>query len=183
MVDTDAQHAKNQPENAIILPKWSGDPLDQTLVQFIPFLEYVATMGFEDTRAVLKSFEGKYIPAEFARREKLLREKFETKLAEERQKRPKRTVGGLGSLFGAKPQPDPTGLGPITELEQGKMLWDQIRERGQKQYELIDKQIREEGQKWLDDMAAEEKKLQEEAMKNMKSGFFGYFTGQSGEKK
>jgi import inner membrane translocase subunit TIM50 len=177
LIDTDPGHARNQPENAIILPKWTGDPSDQTLVQLIPFLEYVATMGFDDTRAVLRSFEGKFIPAEFARREKLLREKFEAKLAEERAKRPKRTVGGIGSLFGVKSQHAPDGLENSAEaFEHGKMLWDQIRERGQKQYELIDKQIREEGQKWLDDMAAEEKKFQEEQMKNMKSGFFGYFT-------
>jgi mitochondrial import inner membrane translocase subunit TIM50 len=177
LIDTDPGHARNQPENAIILPKWTGDPSDQTLVQLIPFLEYVATMGFDDTRAVLKSFEGKFIPAEFARREKILREKFEAKLKEERAKRPKRTVGGIGSLFGVKNQPSPDGLENTAEaLEQGKMLWDQIRERGQKQYELIDKQIREEGQKWLDDMAAEEKKFQDEQMNNMKSGFFGWLT-------
>jgi import inner membrane translocase subunit TIM50 len=183
LIDTDLAHARNQPENAIILPKWTGDPHDQTLVQLIPFLEYVATMGFDDTRAVLKSFEGKFIPAEFARREKLLREKFEAKLAEERTKRPKRTVGGIGSLFGVKNQPSPDGLENSAEaLEQGKMLWDQIRERGQKQYELIDKQIREEGQKWLDDMAAEEKKFQDEQMNNMKSGFFGALTAPFGSK-
>ena len=175
LVDTDPVHARNQPENAIIIPRWTGDPLDQTLVQLIPFLEYVATMGFDDTRAVLKSFDGKFIPAEFARREKLLREKFEAKMKEEGKKKPRRTVGGLGSLFGGGRQPSSDGLGPASEYEQGKMVWDQIRERGQKQYELIDKQIREEGQKWLDDMAAEEKKFQEEQMKNMKSGFFGWF--------
>jgi import inner membrane translocase subunit TIM50 len=181
LIDTDPGHARNQPDNAIILPKWTGDPSDQTLVQLIPFLEYVATMGFDDTRAVLKSFEGKFIPAEFARREKILREKFEAKLKEERAKRPKRTVGGIGSLFGVKNQPSPDGLENTAEaLEQGKMLWDQIRERGQKQFELIDKQIREEGQKWLDDMAAEEKKFQEEQMKNMKSGFFGWLTAPFG---
>jgi mitochondrial import inner membrane translocase subunit TIM50 len=177
LIDTDPGHARNQLENAIILPRWTGDPSDQTLVQLIPFLEYVATMGFDDTRAVLKSFEGKFIPAEFARREKLLREKFEAKLQEERTKRPKRTVGGIGSLFGVKNQPSPDGLENSADaLEQGKMLWDQIRERGQKQYELIDTQIREEGQKWLDDMAAEEKKFQDEQMNNMKSGFFGWLT-------
>lgn len=178
MIDTDPAHARHQPENAIILPKWTGDPHDQTLVQMIPFLEYVATMGFDDTRSVLKSFEGKYIPAEFARREKLLREKFEAKMEEERKKRPKRKVGGLSSLFGMKTQQSPDGLeNSIEAYEHGKMLWDQIRERGQKQYELIDKQIREEGQKWLEEEAANEKKWQEEQMKSMKSGFAGWALG------
>src|SRR5277367_2614636 len=174
LIDTDPGHARNQLENAIILPKWTGDPSDQTLVQLIPFLEYVATMGFDDTRVVLKSFEGKFIPAEFTRRERIMREKFEAKLADERKKKPKHKVGGVGSLFGVKAPPPPDGLGDTSEaLEQGKMIWDQIRERGQKQYELIDKQIREEGQKWLDELAAEEKRFQEESMKEMKASIFG----------
>ncbi len=176
MIDTVPSHAKHQPENAIILPKWTGKTTDQTLVQLIPFLEYVATMGFEDARSVLQSFEGTYIPAEFAKREKILREKFEARLAEERKKKPKRSVGGIGSFFGVKKQPAPDGIDP-NALAEGEMLWDQIRKRGQKQYELIDKQIKEEGQKWLDDMAAEEKKLQEESLNSMKGSFLGYFGG------
>jgi len=175
MIDTVPSHAKHQPENAIILPKWSGNTDDQTLVQLIPFLEYVATMGFEDTRKVLRSFEGTFIPAEFAKREKLLREKFEARLAEERKKKPKRSVGGgISSLLGVKNQPVGDGIDPAA-LAEGEMLWDQIRKRGQKHYEFIDKQIREEGQKWLDDMAAEEKKFQEESMKSMKGSFLGFF--------
>lgn len=174
MIDTVPSHAKHQPENTIILPKWTGDPSDQILVQLIPFLEYVATMGFEDTRKVLQSFEGRYIPAEFAKREKLLREKFGARLAEEQEKKPKRSVGAIASFFGVKAQPLTDGIDPGA-LAEGEMLWDQIRKRGQKQYELIDKQIREDGQKWLDDMAAEEKKLQEDSVTSMKGSFFGFF--------
>ena len=55
-------------------------------------------MGFGDVREVLKSFEGTYIPAEFAKREQLLREKFEAQLAEKRKK-PKKSIGGLGSML------------------------------------------------------------------------------------
>jgi mitochondrial import inner membrane translocase subunit TIM50 len=139
-------------------------------------------MGFDDTRKVLQSFEGTYVPAEFAKREKLLREKFEARLAEERSKKPKRSVGGIGSIFGVKNQPAGDGIDPAA-LAEGEMLWDQIRKRGQKQYELIDKQIREEGQKWLDDMAAEEKKLQEESINSMKGSFLGFFGGSGGKEK
>lgn len=39
MLDTDKSHATNQPDNALILPKWSGEPGDQGLVAIIPFLE------------------------------------------------------------------------------------------------------------------------------------------------
>jgi mitochondrial import inner membrane translocase subunit TIM50 len=140
----------------------------------IPFLEYVAMMGFDDARKVLKSFEGTYIPAEFAKREKLLREKFEARLAEERKKKPTRSVGGIASMFGVKSQVAPDGTDP-NALAEGEMLWDQIRKRGQKQYELNEKRIKEEGQKWLDDMAAEEKKVQEESLKSMKGSFLGFF--------
>lgn len=85
MIDTVPSHAKHQPENAIILPKWTGDPTDLNLVQFIQFLEYVATIGFNGTCKLLKSYEGDYIPAEFAKRENALREKFEGRLVEERE--------------------------------------------------------------------------------------------------
>lgn len=137
----------------------------------------MAGMGIEDVRPVLKSFEGKYIPTEFAKREQAMRDKFEKQLEEERAKRPKRGVSSLSSLLGIKPQsPILDGMdGSSDGLDQGKMLWDQIRERGQKQYEMIDKEIRENGEKWLAEMAAEEEKLKEEQMKGMKTSFTGFF--------
>ena len=166
MFDTDAHHVKNQPENAVILPKWDGNPNDQTLVQFIPFLEYLAAMGLEDARTVLKSFQGTYIPAEFARREKLLRQKFEEKEAAGRPR--KKASLGLGSIFSTRNADSTTH-----EPAQGKMLWDQIRERGQQHYQELDRRIREEGDKWLADQAAELKKLEEEAMREMKTSWMG----------
>ena len=181
-MDTNSHHVKHQPANAIILPKWNGDPQDQTLVQFIPFLEYLATMGFDDAREVLKSFEGTYIPAEFARREKILRAKFEAEEAEKRKGRPKKTVK-LSSMLGISGR-SPDGL---EGSEEGKMLWDQIRERGQKQYMELEKKIQEEGAKFLADREAEEKKFQEEMYKSMKpTGWFSGLVGggqQEAEKK
>ncbi|EEP76886.1 mitochondrial import inner membrane translocase subunit TIM50 [Uncinocarpus reesii 1704] len=186
IIDTHEPHTKRQPENAIILPKWNGDPKDMSLVALIPFLEYVAGMGIEDVRTVLKGFEGTYIPAEFARREKAMREKFEKQLAEERAKRPKHSVGAIASLFGIKPMGNAIdGLDHSTTegLEQGKMLWDQIRERGQKQYQLIEKGIQENGEQWLAELAAEEEKAREEQMKGFKSSFTSFFGNTEGEKK
>ena len=55
------------------------------------------------------------------------------------------------------------------------MLWDQIRDRGQKNYEMIDREIRENGEKWLAEMAAEEEKLRDEQMKSMKGSFTSMF--------
>ena len=174
MIDTVPSHAKRQPENAIILPKWQGNK-DKTLIALIPFLEYVAGMGIDDVRPVIKSFEGTDLPVEFAKRQQAMREKFEKQLAEEQKnKKSKRNIGGLASALGMKPQPSIDGLehgGP----EDGKMLWDQIRERGQKQYQMIEKEIQENGEKWLAEMAAEEEKLKQEQMKGIKSGFNSFF--------
>ena len=180
LLDTVPSHAKNQPENAIILPKWKGDKNDKELVSLIPFLEYVATMGFSDTRSVLKSFEGKHIPSEFAAREKVAREKFERELAEERGHRSKRIGKGLmNSLLGIRPGQGMQGgeLSPAEAFEEGKMLQDQIRERGQKQYEALEKEIRENGDKWLSEMAAETKKMTDEQMKGMKNSIASVFVG------
>ncbi|KAI9870644.1 MAG: mitochondrial inner membrane protein required for protein import [Pleopsidium flavum] len=181
LIDTVPAHAKLQPENAIILPKWKGNPQDRELVSFIPFLEYVATMGFTDTRTVMKSFEGKHIPTEFAQREAIAREQFEKQLAEDRAKRPKRSgVGLLGSALGLKSYgAGIDGMEPTAAegFERGKMLQDQIRERGQQQYEALEKRIREDGEKWLQEMAQEEEKAKEEQMKGMKASLSGLFGG------
>ena len=179
-MDTNASHAKLQPENAVIIPKWKGDPNDKGLVSFIPFLEFVGAdvdmsgKGSRDTREVLKSFEGKDIPTEFARREALHREKFMEELEEKRGKRPRRSPGVLGSLLGAKPQ-TMDGLESLSEaFDQGKTYYDLVRERGQKQYEVLEKHLRENGEEMLRERAEEEKKMQDEAMKGMKSNMTNY---------
>jgi import inner membrane translocase subunit TIM50 len=187
VIDTHAPHVKNQPENAIIIPKWSGDPKDpgtKDLVALIPFLEYVATMNAEDVRTVLASFKGKNIPEEFARREALARAKFNEELALENSKRPKRSLGSIAGVFGVKSSPAAAGgmvLGDGTSVSEGrregKMLSDQIREQGQKQYEFIEKQIREHGAQWLKEEEEEMKKLQDAQMKDMKKGAFSWFPG------
>ena len=185
LVDTVASHAKLQPENAIILPKWKGNPADNELVSLIPFLEYIATMNTEDTRLVIGSFAGKHIPTEFAAREAQARERFIAERAADRAKRPHRVgIGLLGNALGIKPMSAmEVGEQSLSEgFEQGKMLMDQIRERGQKVYEAMDKQIRENGEEWLREAAAEEEKMKEEQMKGMKAGLTGWFGGGGGGK-
>lgn len=185
IIDTHAPHVKNQPENAIILPKWSGektDPHVKDLVALIPFLEYVATMGIEDVRTVMKSFEGTSIPEEFARRENIAREKFQAQLAEEQKRKPKFSLGSIAGGLGVK---NPSGgmvLGDGSQsvaegLAQGKMLSDQIREQGQKQYEHLEKQIREHGEQWLREEAEEIKRATEAQAKEMKGGAMAWFGG------
>ncbi|RFU32737.1 hypothetical protein B7463_g3634, partial [Scytalidium lignicola] len=184
LIDTKSAHAKHQPENAIILPKWGGDPKDKELVSLIPFLEYIHTMADPDVRKTLQSFDGKHIPTEFARREVIARKKFQEQLAEEQKKRPKRSgLGLLTNALGVKHQPmmmDPAEQTPAEAFAQGKMLQDMARERGQRNYEALEKEIRENGEKWLKEEAAMEEKAKEEGMKAMKSGFTGWFGGGSG---
>jgi import inner membrane translocase subunit TIM50 len=184
MFDTVKAHAKNQPENAIILPKWKGDVKDKELVSFIPFLEFLHTMGYSDVRKAIASFDGTHIPTEFARREAVARKKFQEQLAEEQKKRPKHSgVGFLQSALGIKSGGMMQMEGeqsPAEAFAQGKMLQDQARERGLRNYEALEKEIRENGAKWLAEEAAHEEKAKEEGMKAMKSGFTGWFGGSGG---
>jgi len=185
LIDTKASAAKKQPENAIILKPWLGDPKDKELVALIPFLEYLHTMEYSDVRKALKSFEGTHIPSEFAKREAVARKKFQEQLEEERKTRPKRSGGGLlANALGLKPQPmmvstDPTEQNRAEAFAQGKMLQDIAREQGQKRYEHMEREIRENGEKWLKEEAAFEEKAKEEMMKGMKSGFGSWFGGGS----
>ncbi|KLU85923.1 mitochondrial import inner membrane translocase subunit tim-50 [Magnaporthiopsis poae ATCC 64411] len=184
IIDTDPDHVSAQPENAIVLPKWTGDPKDKELVALIPFLEYIHTMQYPDVRVVLKSFEGKKIPEEFARREALARKKFQERLKAEKRQHPHKgqgLFGAVGGAFGLKPskmsvmQPV-DGEESITEaLAQGKMLQDIARERGQRQYERLEKMVQENGEQWLKEEAEAQEKAQAEMMASMKTSFTSWF--------
>lgn len=138
-------------------------------------------MAYSDVRKALKSFEGHHIPTEFARREAITRKKFLEQLEKEKQKQPKRSfVALLSNALGIKHQPmmlDPNDQSPGEAFAQGKMLQDQARERGRRNYELLEKEIRENGEKWLKEEAAFEEKYKEESIKAMKTGFIGWFGG------
>ncbi|UPX12130.1 mitochondrial inner membrane protein required for protein import [Ascochyta rabiei] len=182
IIDTDKSHVQLQPENAIILPKWKGEPGDKGLVAMIPFLEYLAMMSQTgqplDVRQVLKSMEGKDIPTEYARREAKLREAFQRDLAEQKKK----SRGSAGGMFmkslgldAAKSPGMQLGDQNISQgMSEGKMMIDMYRDFNIQNYQHLDKQIRENGDQWLKEMADEEKKMQEAAMKDMKAGAFSW---------
>lgn len=86
LLDTNAEHAALQPENCIVIPKWEGQAGDHGLVDYIPFLECTyprllpwlythpvhAAIGIfqpPDVRPIIKAYEGKNIPIEYAKRE------------------------------------------------------------------------------------------------------------------
>lgn len=136
-------------------------------------------MGVTDTRAVLTSFANTDIPTEFSLRESKAREAFQAQLAAESSKRPSRSLGGLfNKALGIKPQPGGLSLDNETTvaegLSQGKMLSDQIRERGQREYQRLEAEIQKNGEKWLKEMEEEEKKFMENMSKDMKKSWFGW---------
>lgn len=139
-------------------------------------------MAYADVRKAIASFAGSHIPTEFARREAIARTKFQEQIKEEQKKRPQHSgLGALGSALGIKSG----GMmvmadgeqSPAEAFAQGKMLQDQARERGQRNYEALEKEIRENGEKWLKEEQLQEEKAKEEGMKAMKSGFTGWFGG------
>ncbi|KAK0624522.1 hypothetical protein B0T17DRAFT_491584 [Bombardia bombarda] len=184
IIDTDAKHVRAQPENAIVLPKWTGDAKDAELVNLVPFLEFIHTMQYSDVRKVLKSFEGQHIPTEFARREAIARAEHNKMVAAK-----KRSGGGgggigwLGSQLGLKPSNMSLLVAPPGEenaqeaFSKGKMLQDIARERGMRNYLMLEEEIRKNGQKWLKEEEEMQAKLTKEAMKNMQGSFFGWFGG------
>ncbi|KAF9471782.1 HAD-like protein, partial [Pholiota conissans] len=116
LLDTDPEHAAKDPDNAIILPKWKGDPKDKGLVAIIPFLESIAIYKPQDVRRVIKAYAGKDIPVEYAKVEAEMKARH---VAEWQEKKAKKASGGLsfGSLVGlsgvsshSQDQPPPTYL-------------------------------------------------------------------------
>ncbi|KAG6035769.1 mitochondrial inner membrane protein required for protein import [Claviceps citrina] len=181
IIDTNAQHVRKQPENAIVLKPWKGDAKDNDLVALIPFLEYIHTMQYSDVRKVLKSFEGKHIPTEFARREAIVRKEFNQQLERQKKQSKGSGFGAVSSLLGLKPSKMSMTVAPEGEqnpseaFAQGKMLQDLARERGQRNYELLEKEIRENGEKWLKEEQVAMEKAQQEAMSSMMGSFSGIF--------
>ncbi|EJD08232.1 HAD-like protein [Fomitiporia mediterranea MF3/22] len=120
IMDTDPEHVALQPENAIVLPKWKGDPSDKDLVAMIPFLESIAIYKPQDIRPILKAYQGKNIPIEYAKKEAEAKRQF----LEDWKKSGKGKVasgGGftLSHLFGGSSvSPDSHSPEPLTYLEQ-----------------------------------------------------------------
>lgn len=188
IIDTNAHHVRKQTENAIVLDPWKGESGDKELVGLIPFLEYIHTMQYADVRKIIKSFDGKHIPTEFARREAIARREFNKQLEQRPKKKPS-GMGALGNMLGLKPSNMSMTVGPEGEqnpseaFAEGKMLQDIARERGQRNYQLLEKEIRENGEKWLKEEAEAMEKAQQEAMSSMMGSFSGWFGSGKGDEK
>ncbi|RXK42686.1 hypothetical protein M231_00242 [Tremella mesenterica] len=169
VLDTNSEHTALQPDNAIIVKPWTGEKGDHGLVDMIPFLESIAMYNTPDVRPVLKAYEGKDIPIEYAKKE------AETKrLALEQWERthPK-SIAGAGSgwvtsLFGsvASQSGQRRSDQPLTYLEQK-------RAEAQKQYQLEKKYYQDNAEEFAR-MIEEDKQRQ---LAEMKGSIWGFLTG------
>ncbi|KAI0032391.1 HAD-like domain-containing protein, partial [Vararia minispora EC-137] len=69
LLDAHIEHTTANPENAIVLHPWKGERGDKGLVEMIPFLESIGIYRPHDVRPILKAYEGKDIPREYALKE------------------------------------------------------------------------------------------------------------------
>ncbi|KAH9833590.1 NIF-domain-containing protein [Rhodofomes roseus] len=115
VLDTHPEHVTPQPENAIIMPKWTGDSKDRGLIAIIPFLESIGIFKPPDVRPILQAYHGKNIPVEYAKKEAEMKQKH---IAEWQQSKGLSTNSfTLSSLFGSPSQPQSSPI-PPTYLEQ-----------------------------------------------------------------
>ncbi|EPS44377.1 hypothetical protein H072_1603 [Dactylellina haptotyla CBS 200.50] len=165
MLDTKPEAWTDQPENAIKMKPWKGNPRDKELVALIPFLEFIAAMGHVDLREDLKTFpEGSHIPTEFAKRDAIARAELRKKLDDERKSKKGGGAGAdfLASLLGLKP----------TQPKEEKLPQDLVRERGQQWYDEVTRTFKEHGAEYLE----ADRKAQEEMMAGMKTSLSKIFT-------
>lgn len=58
VIDNDVKQVGLHPQNAVIIPEWTGDPSDTVLLDLIPFLESVVKDDVPDVREELKLLSG-----------------------------------------------------------------------------------------------------------------------------
>lgn len=79
-----------QIENLLALKPWKLEPDDTSLLDHLPFLEFLARNRPPDVRAVLKSYEGKDVPSTFRERAKQVQRHI--------QERKRQSFLGLGTF-------------------------------------------------------------------------------------
>ncbi|CAN8065331.1 unnamed protein product [Agarophyton chilense] len=61
VLDHDAKHTSLHPQNAIIIPKWTGDTSDTALLDLIPLLESLVRRDVPDVREPIAALKGRPI--------------------------------------------------------------------------------------------------------------------------
>ncbi|KAM5537861.1 hypothetical protein V8D89_008337 [Ganoderma adspersum] len=147
LLDTHPEHVTPNPENAVILPKWTGDPRDRGLVSMIPFLESIAIFKTSDVRPVLQAYEGKNIPTEFAKKEIEMKQRH---IEEFEHSRKGLSRGGLtlSGLFGGSEKPSAASQAPLTYLElkrrEAQLRYVEEQEYLKQNKPMFDKMIKEQ---------------------------------------
>ncbi|RKP26158.1 HAD-like domain-containing protein, partial [Syncephalis pseudoplumigaleata] len=59
IMDSNPDAYSLQPENAVAVPPWTGDPNDRYLFDIIPFLQTIAETRPTDVRPILQAYYGK----------------------------------------------------------------------------------------------------------------------------
>ena len=157
------------PDNTVKLPPWAGDRADKGLIDLIPFLEYLAAMGVADVRPVIRDYDGTLVPAEFARREALLREQLRSEAAAAGAHRKPAPPSWVCAMLGLKPK----DAAPADDV---KTFMDMARERGQQNYLLQMRHLDENREQIL----AEQRALEQAAAAGMKTSLGKIFTEASG---
>ncbi|KAG0222680.1 mitochondrial inner membrane protein required for protein import [Actinomortierella wolfii] len=162
IMDSNPDSYSLQPENAIEMKPWKGDPNDTELVAMIPFLETLALTEVEDVRVPLAKFRGTNIPVAFAKWEEELKEKMRLEWEEE-QKKKKGKGFGIFKL----------GAGQHEQQQQPPMpLFEEQRKQMQEHFMRTHKAIEAE--------AAENQRRQKELeakIKEMKVSVWDVVTG------
>ncbi|THH32450.1 hypothetical protein EUX98_g1718 [Antrodiella citrinella] len=117
LLDTHPEHVSAQPENAVIMPKWTGDPKDKGLIAMVPFLESIGIYKPADVRPILETYHEKDLPLEYAKTEALAKQKH----IEEHKKRGAASTFTLSTLFGRSSSPAAASPVPLTYLEQKRL--------------------------------------------------------------
>lgn len=119
LLDTHPEHVSSHPENAIIIPKWTGAPGDKGLIAMIPFLESIAIYKSPDVRPILQAYAGKDIPIEYAEKEAEAKRKH---IEEWKSKARGLSKGGftLSGMFGGPSESSRSSV-PLTYLEQKRL--------------------------------------------------------------
>jgi import inner membrane translocase subunit TIM50 len=114
VLDAHAEHVRTHPNNAIVMPKWTGTPGDKGLIAMIPFLEcesfipdsthidrcahaLLTAIGIykpADVRPIVGAYAGKDVPLEYAKFEAAAKQKH---IEEWEAKRAAGGGKGLGS--------------------------------------------------------------------------------------
>ncbi|KAG8987159.1 mitochondrial inner membrane protein required for protein import [Tulasnella sp. JGI-2019a] len=122
LVDTHPEHISAQPENSILMPKWTGNPGDTNLVGLIPLIESIGIIQPPDVRPILKQYQGKDVVKAFALREAEMKQKAREDWQRAREGKRTGSSSGvsqvtLSSLFGGSVQTVDPSQPPPTFLE------------------------------------------------------------------